>query len=216
MNAPTLRRHALVLAAAGALLAAPAAAPAGSIWAKGKRRTRQVYADDTAKGVGDSVTIVIEEESKIENETTRSLDKSNSRSAEASGSVDLGNMVSWLEGRIWKLPNVDVSHEAGNKFDGKATLDSDRKVTDRFTVTVEDVLPNGNLVVVGKREREVDGDNQVVQASGIIRPSDVAFDNTVSSKKVAEFKLVYKAVGRESKFTKPGWLAQILNALNPE
>ena len=83
-------------------------------------------------------------------------------------------------------------------------------------MTVEDVLPNGNLVVIGMRERVVDGDGQTVQTSGIVRPSDIAFDNTVSSKKVADFKMVYKSRGQDSLFTRPGWLARILNALNPE
>lgn len=202
---------AAVIAALGA-----GTAEAGSIWAKARGRAEKIYTDDTARKVGDSLTIVIEEQTKIENEVTRKLDKSNSRSAKASGKFDLGNLVSWLEGRVFELPNADVSQTASNKFDGKAEYDSDRKVTDRVTVTVEDVLPNGNLVVLGKRERQMAGDKQIVQASGIVRPSDVAFDNSVSSKKVAEFKIVYKSAGQEDHFTSPNWLARILNWLNPE
>lgn len=208
--------HRVVVYASAAVLACAAAAQGGSIWAKGHARARKLYADDTAKRIGDTLTIVIEEQSKIENETTRKLDKSNSRSAKASGNFDLGDMVSWLKGRIWELPNADLSHQAASKFDGKAEYDSDRKVTDQITVTVEDVLTNGNLVVLGKREREVGGDRQTIQASGIVRPSDIAFDNTVASKKVADFKLVYQGRGQENSFTKPGWLARILNWLNPE
>jgi len=209
----TARWTAAILAAA---LAVPCVAEAGSIWAKARRRTRKIYSDDTARNVGDNLTIVIEEETKIENETTRKMDKSSSRSGKGSGTVDLGNMVNWLKGRIWNLPNVDLNATASNKFDGKAEFDSDRKVTDKITVTVEDVLPNGNLVVLGKRERRIAGDSQIIQASGIVRPSDITFDNSVSSKKVAEFKIVYKGAGQENHFTKPGWLARILNWLNPE
>jgi len=203
---------------AGVLVVAAwaAAAEAGSIWAKGRAPTRQLFADDKARHVGDTLTILIDEQSKIENETTRKMDKSSARSGQSSGTVDLGNMVNWLKGRIWHLPNIDFSHTAANKFDGKAEFDSDRKMTDRITVTVEDVLPNGNLVVLGKRERTVNGDRQVIEASGIVRPSDVAFDNTISSKNVAEFKLIYKAAGQEAHFTAPNWLARILNILNPE
>jgi len=192
------------------------AAEGGSIWAKSRGRARKLYTDDTARKVGDSLTIVIEEQAKIENEVTRTMDKSSSRSAKSSGKFDLGNLVSWLEGRIFELPNVDVGATAANKFDGKAEFESDRKVSDKITVTVEDVLPNGSLVVLGKRERLVDGDKQIVQASGIVRPSDITFDNTVDSKKVADFKIVYKSAGQENHFTKPGWLARIVNALNPE
>lgn len=203
-------------ALAAAMLAATATARAGSIWAKGQKRAQKLYADDTARNVGDSLTILIEESSKIENETTRKLDKSANRTAKSGGTVDLGNMINWLQGRIWELPNIDVSASSTNKFDGKAEVETEKKVTDKITVTVEDVLPNGNLVVIGKRERVVDGDGQTVQTSGIVRPSDIAFDNTVSSKKVADFKMVYKSRGQDSLFTRPGWLARILNALNPE
>jgi flagellar L-ring protein precursor FlgH len=198
------------------LLAAAPAAEAGSIWAKGLARTRRLYSDDTARNVGDSLTIIIEEEVKIENETTRKMDKSSARSGKASGTVDLGNMVNWLKDRIWKLPNVDLSSTAANKFDGKAEFDDEKKITDKITVTVEDVLPNGNLVVIGRRERGVSGDKQTVQVSGIVRPSDIGFNNEVSSKKVADFRMIYEAKGQESYFTRPGWLARILNWLNPE
>ncbi|MGB2823919.1 MAG: flagellar basal body L-ring protein FlgH [Phycisphaerae bacterium] len=198
------------------VLAAASAAEGGSIWAKGFARTRRLYSDDTARNVGDSLTIVIEEEVKIENETTRKMDKSSSRSGKASGTVDLGNMVNWLKGRIWNLPNVDVSAAAANKFDGKAEFDDEKKITDKITVTVEDVLPNGNLVVIGKRERGIAGDKQTVQVSGIVRPSDINYTNEVSSKKVADFKMVYDGKGQESYFTRPGWLARIINWLNPE
>lgn len=198
------------------LAAWAAAAFGGSIWAKGQTGAHRLYADDTAKRVGDNLTILIEEQSKIENETTRKMDKSASRSGKGSGTVDLGNMVNWLKGRVWEMPNVNLSAAADNKFDGKAEFDSDRKVTDKITVTVEDVLPNGNLVVLGKRDREISGDRQTILVSGIVRPSDVAFDNSVSSKKVADFRIVYKTHGQENHFTRPGWLARILNWLNPE
>jgi len=206
----------IALAGSLAVLSLQAPARAGSVWAKGRSRTRRLYSDDIARNVGDSLTIVIEENSKIENETTRTMDKSSDRTHKASGTVDLGNMVNWLQGRIWNLPNVDVSSSASNKFDGKAEFDDEKKITDKITVTVEDVLPNGNLVVLGKRERGIAGDKQTVQVSGIVRPSDIGFVNEVSSKKVADFKMIYRGRGQENDFTKPGWLARILNWLSPE
>jgi flagellar L-ring protein precursor FlgH len=205
-----------ILAASISLLAASPPAKGGSIYARARAGAARLYSDDAARNTGDTLTIVIEEQSKIENETTRKLDKSNSRSAKASGTFDLGNMISWLEGHIWRLPNADINHQASNKFDGKGEYESEKKVTDKITVTVQDVLPNGNLVVLGQRERMIAGDKQTIQASGIVRPSDVNFSNEVSSKKVADFKIVYKNHGQESHFVNPGWLARILNWLNPE
>lgn len=212
----TTKTTVMVIAAALVALAVGLpAAQAGSIWAKGQGRPSQLYADDTAKHVGDSLTILIEEQTKIENQVERQMDKSTSRTAKVAGAVDFGNLISGLKNKGFKLPTVDASSATTNNFDGKAQFDSDRKVTDKITVTVEDVLPNGNLVVLGKRERLVDGDKQTVQTSGIVRPSDVDFENSVSSKKVADFKMVYLSKGQESNFTNPGWLGKILNWLSP-
>jgi len=188
---------------------------AGSIWARGHRRTQAIFADDTAKGVGDVLTIVIEERSKIENETGRKMEKSDSRSAAATGNLDFLRALDTLTGKLFGLHKIDFSTEAGTKFDGSADYDSDRSLTDRITVTVEDILPNGNLVVLGARNREVAGDEQVIQVSGVVRPSDIGQDNTVSSMQVAEFRIVYKTRGQENRFTNPGWAAKILNFLNP-
>jgi len=206
----------IVATAVVTLAVALPCAQAGSIWAKGQARSRQLYADDTARKVGDSLTILIEEESKIENQAERKMDKTTSRTNVSSGTVNFGNIISCLKNKTWTLPSTNINAAATSDFDGKTQFDNDRKVTDKITVTVEDVLPNGNLVVMGKRERLVDGDKQTVQTSGIVRPSDVGFDNSVSSKQVADFKMNYLSHGQESNFTNPGWLARIINWLNPE
>lgn len=202
--------------AAIALLLGASVASGDSIYARARAGAARLYSDDAARNVGDTLTITIEEASKIENETTRMLDKSSSRSGKASGKVEIGNLLRCISGHVWRLPNLDFAHQASNKFDGKGEYESEKKVTDKITVTVQDVLPNGNLVVLGKRERMIAGDKQIIQASGIVRPSDVSFANEVSSKKVADFKIVYKNQGQESHFVNPGWLARIINWLNPE
>ncbi len=186
-----------------------------SIWARANGKTRSVYCDDTARGVGDNLTIVINETSKIDNTSKRSMEKKDERTASMSGSAK-GNDVTpmWLD-RTFNLPTVDAKSASDTKFDGKADYNASRSLVDQITVTVEDVLPNGNLVVIGKRERTVAGDKQIIQASGIVRPSDIAFDNTIASDKIANFQIAVKNKGQESEFTNPGWLARILNFFNP-
>ncbi len=192
-----------------------AAAGAGSIWAKGSARTRSIFADDTARQIGDVLTIVIEERSVIENETERNMEKKSERQAQITSNMDLLNSIDRATGKLFNLKDLNLDVEASTKFDGKADFDSDRKVTDSVTVVVEDVLPNGNLVVLGKRTREVSGDIQAIEISGVVRPSDITFSNTVSSKQVADFHVVYRSKGQENRFTTPGWLDQLLNLVNP-
>ncbi|MBS3734232.1 MAG: flagellar basal body L-ring protein FlgH [Phycisphaerae bacterium] len=194
-------------------LAGPALA--GSIWARGSRRTQTIYADDTARNVGDILTVVIDEKTTIENETSRELDKSEARSAEMSGTFDPANLVAEVGRYIFDFPKLDFSSEAGSEFEGSADFDTDRSMTDKISVVVEDVLPNRNLVVLGTRTRTIGGDTQIIQASGIVRPSDIDISNEVDSERVADFHIVFKSGGQEEDFVNPGWLSRMANALSP-
>jgi flagellar L-ring protein precursor FlgH len=78
-----------------------------------------------------------------------------------------------------------------------------------------DVLPNGNLVVMGTRRRNIAGDTQTIEASGIVRPSDIAYDNTVQSERVADFNIVTKNGGVSAPYTKPGWLGRVFDVIWP-
>lgn len=200
--------------ATGLLLASTA--PGGSIWDKANTRARALYVDDTARRVGDNLTIEINERGVIKNETTRGMDKKSLRNAKITGKQDIINTADAATGRLFSLTNpLDLTINAETKFDGNANFDSDRSVTDQITVTVADVLPNGNLVVTGTRQRSVEGDTQIVQVSGIVRISDISSFNTIPSEKVADFRVVYKHTGMENRFTKPGWLDRLLNVTNP-
>ncbi|MHC4295078.1 MAG: flagellar basal body L-ring protein FlgH [Planctomycetota bacterium] len=205
----------LVICGLAAVLFGGSAANAGSIWAKGSRRTCQLFTDSKAQDLGDVLTIVIEEDSKIENETSRKMDKTTARKAEMDGTLDLANILQPIGEHIFDFPKLDFTSSSSTEFDGGADYGTDRSMDDKITVVVEDVQPNGNLVVLGSRTRDVAGDKQIIQISGIVRPEDITFDNTISSSRVANFHIVHKTIGRENRFTKPGWLGRLANLLNP-
>lgn len=202
------------------LMLVASSAGAGSIWAKAQSRIRPLHTDDTARAIGDILTVVISEHSVIENETTRALAKSSSRDFSTSGDLpvrenSLLKSLNWFTGRLFNLSSAEFELDTENKFDGSAEYDTDRKIADKMTVTVMDVLPNGNLVVVGSCQRAVVGDTRILDVSGVVRPSDVTFANTVRSDQVADFRIAYRHKGQENSFTKPGWLEWILNRINP-
>lgn len=78
-----------------------------------------------------------------------------------------------------------------------------------------DVLPNGNLMVVGSRDRQIGGDIQTIEVSGVVRPNDIAFDNTIKSQQVANFHITTKNGGVSGSYTQTGWLARIMDFLWP-
>lgn len=180
---------------------------AGSIYAKRHRETKALYADDTARHVGDLITVIINEDSKSDNTVERKLENTNNRENSFNGQLGVNF--------IPDLPGFTMKQEGERKLDGKSEYDDQRKYTDKVTVVVQDIHPNGDLVVLGYRERDISGDKHVIQISGIIRPSDVSFDNTIGSHKVANFKLVTISEGVSEDYNKPGWFAQILDMFWP-
>jgi flagellar L-ring protein precursor FlgH len=190
-------------------------AKAGSIYAKTHGPRKAIYADDTARSKGDSITIVINEVTTIANTTERKAEKQTSRSASMSGTVNGGNMFGKLTNKVYSIPTVAASGASDNKFDGQSDYNSSRSTTDAVTVTVQDVQPNGYMVVLGQRERNICGDHQIIQISGVVRPDDIAFDNSIDSSKVADFNMVIQSKGFEGEFTNPGWFGKLLNWASP-
>jgi flagellar L-ring protein FlgH len=182
-----------------------ACSQAGSIWAKRGKNMKAIYADDVARQIGDVLTIVITEDSKVDNKAKRDMDKQTDRSTAFNG--DLGNFAD--------LGEFGMSAKSGNTLKSKADYKDERSFEDRITVVVMDVLPNRNLIVMGTRNRDIGGDTQTIEVSGIVRPSDIAFDNTVKSQQVANFRIVSKNSGVAAPYTRPGWLGSILNVLWP-
>ena len=201
MNNKTL----VLIALTASVLLCPACSQAGSIWAKRNKNARAVYADDVARQIGDVITITITENSKVDNKAKRDMKKETDRSNVFNG--DLGDFAD--------LGEFGMSAQSGNELKSKADYKDERKFVDNITVVVVDILPNRNLVVLGTRNRDISGDTQTIEVSGIVRPSDVSFDNKVKSEQVADFRIVSRNGGVSAPYTKPGWLGSILDIVWP-
>lgn len=183
-------------------------AQAGSIWAKRGANAKPLYADDKANKIGDLVTVIISEDHKVDNKVKRDLERSSSQSL-GFDSDDIGI------GSINPLPDMNITTGSDKSLSGKSDYKDERTIEDLITAVVEDIHPNGNLVVIGTRKREINGDTQIIQVSGIIRPSDISYNNVVYSNQIANFQLVAISEGATADYTKPGWLGRILNAIWP-
>jgi flagellar L-ring protein precursor FlgH len=177
----------------------------GSIWAKRDKKKQGPYADDTARSIGDVLTIKITEDSKVDNKAKRDMQKGTDKSIVFNG--ELGSFAD--------IGEFGMTATSDNKLNSKADYKDERSFEDRITVTVVDIQPNGNLVVMGTRSRNIGGDIQIIEVSGIVRPSDIAFDNTVKSEQVADFRLVSKNGGVSEPYTRPGWIGRILDIIWP-
>jgi len=199
------KKSVVVLSLAVFVITSTACSQAGSIWAKRDKNMKAIYADDVARQIGDVLTIKISEDSKVDNKAKRDMQKETDRSSSFNGK--LGNLAD--------LGDFGMAANSDNELKSKADYKDERKFEDSITVVVVDILPNRNLIVMGTRNRDIGGDIQTIEVSGIVRPSDVAFDNTVRSEQVADFRIVSKNGGVSSPFTKPGWLGRIFDIIWP-
>jgi flagellar L-ring protein precursor FlgH len=189
-----------------------ACSQAGSIWAKRDKNIKALYADDVARQIGDVLTIRITEDSKVDNKANRDLKKETSRSNDFNGELGITTPNHNI---LPRMPVLTMEAESKNELKSKADYKDERKFVDRVTVVVVDILPNRNLVVMGTRNRDISGDIQVIEISGIVRPSDIVFDNSVKSEQVADFRIVVKNAGVSAPYNKPGWLGSIFDILWP-
>lgn len=183
---------------------------ADSIWSKRDQNKKDLYSDDVARYIGDILTIKIIEESTVDNKAKRTLSKKTVRDQNFNGQVGIENVIP-------NLPefNFGVGTEYNNTLDGKADFKDEREFTDLISVVVIDIMPNGNLVVSGTRDRNIADDVQTIEVSGIVRPNDIAFDNTIKSEQVANFSLVTRNKGVAAQYNRTNWLGRIFDIIWP-
>jgi flagellar L-ring protein precursor FlgH len=191
--------------------AAQIAAPqANALWRAG---SRAFFKDQRAAQVGDIVTVLIN--------TTDSADVENNTDANRNSNETLGvpNMFG-LESQIPKLlagatPSTLVAASSGNGNTGKATLKRNETVVLRLAGVITQVLPNGNLVVAARQEMRVNSELRELQVTGVIRPQDIASDNTVTHDRMAEARIAYGGRGQLTEVQTPRWGQQVLDILLP-
>ena len=169
------------------------------------------YRNYAARNIGDVLTILINESTDVENRDERSLDKTGSSSFDGSLNYGVGGGLGTAIGNA----SLGDATSSAREFTGDTEFRSERQFADRFTVSVVDVLPNGNLVVLGIRSITVQGDTRELQLSGIVRPLDVLGGNLVSSRLVANLKIMLEARGAEESFNSQGWLSRKVNRFWP-
>jgi len=178
----------------------------GSLWTN-SGQSSSLFRDMKARYVNDVVTILVSESTQA----VASANASSARSSSMSAGVD--NLFG-LEKRVGELPNM-VSGSSKSTFNGKGSTSRATTVQTILTARVTDVLPNGYLVVEGKREVRINNENQLVILSGIVRPNDISKSNMVPSSAVAQMSVRVQGKGSVSQPIRPGWLFQILNGVLP-
>jgi flagellar L-ring protein FlgH len=193
MNAPASTRRLRGLLVAVATLAA-CTANAQSLYDPAS--FRPLTADHKAFRVGDVVTVqVVENASATVNADTGSR-RSNSIGA------DLTRVRSEA---------VRIGLEASGEFDGGGRTARAGRLLAQLSVTVREVLPNGDLRLEGEQRLTINDEQQRIYLEGRARPQDITDGNVVLSTRLADTRITYIGQGDLADRQRPAWWRKVLD-----
>ena len=171
---------------------------------------RPLFEDRRARNVGDTLTVIL-------NETT-SAAKNSSMSAERKGSVT----SSFTPGTAGRPNNLyDGIKEFGNfsgsgeiKNEGAGGSAANNTFAGTITVTVIEILSNGNLVVAGEKQVAISNEEEIIRFGGIVNPNNLVF-NRISSQEVADARIEYRGRGATDDTQGTGWFTRLLLKIAP-
>lgn len=172
-----------------------------------------LYEDMRARRVGDILTIVLTEKTNASKQAATNTARDSS--VEVTNPTIFGSPLKFDLPRPFnkaiKGASLETSLGSANSFKGEGDSAQSNSLTGSITVTVAEVLPNGNLFVKGQKRLTINQGDEYVQFSGIVRTADINPDNSVLSTKVADANIAYVGDGMVAEVNSQGWLARFFN-----
>ncbi len=183
---------------------APPPATPGAIYQAGYEMS--LFQDQKARNVGDILTVVLVERTNARSSASTST-KKDSSTAIAAPTI-LGQGVT-LNGK--NLLEADLS--GAREFKGEGDSAQSNRLEGNVTVTVAARLANGNLLIRGEKRIALNRGEEYVRIQGIVRPADIGPDNSISSSRVADARIIYSGRGELAQSNAQGWLARFFDSV---
>jgi flagellar L-ring protein FlgH len=182
-----------------------------SLWRPG---SRAFFKDLRATRVGDLVTVVIDIDDKGELANTSERTRANSEGADAPALLGYEASLSRILPEAVNPDNLlELSSDSSSR--GDASIDRKEKIELKLAAVVTQLLPNGNMVILGQQETRVNFEVRELQLMGVIRPEDINSQNTIGYEKIAEARLSYGGRGHMTDVQQPRYGQQIIDVLFP-
>jgi flagellar L-ring protein FlgH len=175
----------------------------GAIYQVG--RDVALFENPVARRVGDIVTIVLNESTAAKKSATTNTAKA---TTDTLPGMTLLGAAATLHGRPLLSNNIDDAA----KFSGEGDSAQSNSLTGYISATVTRVLPNGNLYITGEKLIGINQGSEYVRISGVVRPIDLAPDNSVPSLKVGAARISYGGKGALADANAQGWLSRFFNS----
>jgi flagellar L-ring protein precursor FlgH len=163
---------------------------------------RNPFADNVARGVGDILTVLVDEKTLADFRASTAATKNDKNAVSAQFFIGLLDS-------LFK----PVTTGANSSVSGDGETSQTSRMTATMSTVVKQVMPNGNLVIEGRRSLITNKQTQTLVFTGIVRPSDITPRNTVASTKVAEAEIKMDGSGLISQRQRKGILTQIIDWL---
>ena len=163
-----------------------------------------LFEDIKARRIGDMITVVLQEQTDAEKSADTGTNKSTS--TEIVDPIIFGNSPTHNGNPMFRN-----SLESEHAFDGTGESSQSNSLSGSVTVSVVEVLANGNLRVQGEKWISINQGEEYIRLRGIVRPSDINADNTISSTRVANAQIQYSGNGLLNETNSMGWLARFFN-----
>ena len=185
------------------VLPPPAPRTEGAIYQAGQQM--ELFADLKARRIGDVLTITL-------NESTTAAKNAVTKTTKTTSAITTGPTLFGKSITTKGVPIFNTTLNGADGFDGEGQSSQSNSLAGSLTVTVIDVQANGNLVVQGDKTLKLNQGDEVVHIAGVIRPADIATNNTVTSDKLADAKISYSGKGVVNSANSMGWLARFFNS----
>lgn len=163
-----------------------------------------LFGDRKAHFVGDVITVTLSERTVSRKSSGVNTNKNSGVEFNAGPLLGVNP--------TFKGNELTTSLEQGRTFDGSADADQSNSLQGNITVTVAEILPNGNLIVRGEKWITLNRGDEFIRISGIVRPDDIEPNNTVVSTRLANAKISYSGTGDLANSTSMGWLSRFFNS----
>jgi flagellar L-ring protein FlgH len=173
---------------------------AESLWDPSSKDS--LFFDPSAKQINDILTVLVVESTSA------------TRSAKTTTKKDSG-----IKGGVSSLFGIENSNKGGltwdvgtkNDYEGSGTTTGSGSFSAKIAVMIVETTPNGYYLIEGKRNIMINKEEQIMTLTGIVRPEDIRWDNTVYSSQIADFDLQYIGKGPINEKQRPGFLTRFFD-----
>ena len=171
----------------------------GSIYVAGRRGG--LFEDFRARRVGDVLTVTLSESTSAAKSSDTAIDQETSN-----------NIENPIIGGALGSQNLEFDLGSSNAFSGAASSNQSNSLNGEITVTVAEVLPNGNLYIQGEKWIKINQGDEYIRLRGVVRPEDISADNLVLSTRIADARISYSGTGAPAEANTMGWVSRFFNS----